>query len=105
MNLLLEKRGYFTKIWFIWFLPACTAQSANASSIIWFTRPVELYIHVLDVFEGGLQEFLLLLLCGYCVWTRNGGSWEVGRKLRSDLLFHSEIKSRFDWLSHRLRGR
>ena len=45
MNLLLEKRGYFTKNWFIWFLPACTAQSANASSIIWFTRPVELYIH------------------------------------------------------------
>ena len=44
MNLLLEKRGYFMKIWFIWFLPACTAQSANASSIIWFMRPVELYI-------------------------------------------------------------
>ena len=46
MNLLLEKRGYFTKIWFIWFLPACTAQSANASSMIWFTRPVELYIQL-----------------------------------------------------------
>ena len=49
MNLLLEKRGYFTKIWFIWFLPACTAQSANASNIIWFTRPVELYIHGVSV--------------------------------------------------------
>ena len=48
MNFLLEKHGYLTKIWFIWFLPACTAQSANASSKIWFTRSVELYIHAFE---------------------------------------------------------
>ena len=46
MNFLLEKRGYLTKIWFIWFLPACTAQLANPSSKIWFTRSVELYIQL-----------------------------------------------------------
>ena len=44
-NLLPEKCGYLAKIWFIWFKPACTAQSANPSSKTWFKRPDEQYIH------------------------------------------------------------
>ena len=45
VNLLLEKCGYLAKNWFIWFMPACTAQSANPSSKTWFKRPDEQYIH------------------------------------------------------------
>jgi len=48
VNLLLEKDGHLAKNWFIWFKPACTAQSAIASSIIWFKRPDEPYIHGYD---------------------------------------------------------
>ena len=48
MNLLLEKCGYLVKNWFIWFKPACTAQSANPSSKTWFKRPDEQYIHALN---------------------------------------------------------
>ena len=46
VNLLPEKCGYLAKNWFIWFKPACTAQSANPSSKTWFKRPDEQYIHV-----------------------------------------------------------
>ena len=49
VNLLLEKCGYLAKNWFIWFMPACTAQSANPSSKTWFKRPDEQYIHVWKV--------------------------------------------------------
>ena len=45
VNLLPEKCGYLVKNWFIWFKPACTAQSANPSSKTWFKRPDEQYIH------------------------------------------------------------
>ena len=45
VNLLPEKCGYLAKNWFIWFKPACTAQSANPSSKTWFKRPDEQYIH------------------------------------------------------------
>ena len=47
MNLLLEKRGYLMKIWFIWFKP-------------WFTRPGELYIHAASVktFFSGILDFM-----------------------------------------------
>ena len=50
VNLLLEKCGYLAKNWFIWFMPACTAQSANLSSKTWFKRPDEQYIHDHDSF-------------------------------------------------------
>ena len=48
VNLLPEKCGYLAKNWFIWFKPACTAQSANPSSKTWFKRPDEQYIHEQD---------------------------------------------------------
>ena len=73
MNLLLEKRGYFTKIWFIWFLPACTAQSANASSIIWFTRPVELYIHDLYL-KNKYDRLAHITHIDACIRAFSGGS-------------------------------
>ena len=44
VNLLLKKGGCLTEFGLIWFRPACTAQSANPSSEIWFQRPVEPYI-------------------------------------------------------------
>ncbi len=50
VNLLPEKCGYLAKNWFIWFKPACTAQSANPSSKTWFKRPDEQYIHELQAF-------------------------------------------------------
>ena len=40
-----EKGGYLVKNWFIWFMPARTAQSANRTSKTWFIRPDEPYIH------------------------------------------------------------
>ena len=56
MNLLLEKCGYLAENWFIWFKPACTAQSANPSSIIWFKRPDEPYCCETTLFVGSLME-------------------------------------------------
>ena len=40
-----EKVGYLVKIWFIWFMPACTAHSANPTRKTWFRRHDEPYIH------------------------------------------------------------
>ena len=59
VNLLPEKCGYLAKNWFIWFKPACTAQSANPSSKTWFKRPDEQYIHVGDMMDHFLSYPLL----------------------------------------------
>ena len=62
VNLLPEKCGYLAKNWFIWFKPACTAQSANPSSKTWFKRPDEQYIHAVRISVKVLEVFFKIPL-------------------------------------------
>ena len=48
------------KNWFLWFKPAWTAQSANPSSIIWFKKPDEQYLHKEEVTPRTARALLII---------------------------------------------